>query len=72
MINTVVLNDRDMGGAIMGMLVIENHSCKELEGLIQEVKNELPGSWSLEDVIEKLHKKGWSFSWNDNVTSIDI
>lgn len=57
--NVVFLEDLERCNGIGGVFITESTTKEEIEDVINKVKNEVEGEYSLEDVKEKLSDEGY-------------
>ena len=72
----IVLTDRDNYGEVLGILLVEGMTEKEVWSIFDDVKYELEGCWTVDDLITKLKKvceqSGKDCIWLTEVYSISV
>lgn len=68
---SVVIQDRDIGGAIIGILEVVGHDFDEICDTIDEIKSNTE-DWTLDDILEGLENLGWDITFQEGVCSYSL
>lgn len=74
--NKIILMDKDERGKVHGILTIEQPTVVDIwkiYDIFNQIKAELEGEWTVEDLIKGLKNNGYDYTWEeDNIDILEV